>query len=608
MCRIAGIITTQPHNSKNHFEDVKAMCTSMKNGGPDGFGIYQTPDKKVTLGNRRLSLIDLSENGHQPMEYSDGTTITYNGEIYNHLEIKKELLSLNYRFNTESDTEVLLVAYKCWGTNAFKKLKGMYSFCLYDPHLEEIFLVRSPLGIKPLYYSLIDDKLIFASEVKAFTKCGEQFQPLSNWKIYFLAFGHIPEPYTTLEHVKSLPKGHYLKKNLTDGNSEIVEYFSFNYEETIADRNEAKKKIKETLKKAVKSHLISDAPIGIFLSGGIDSSILTLIADDCTRQLQTISVNFKEVPFSEEKYQEIIADKTISKHVNYTLNQTEFDSNLSEALQAMDQPSNDGINTWFISKIAKENGLKAVISGIGADEYLGGYASFRRGNILNLLNILPVKLLKIISRLPFTGTRRSYYLSYNSPVGEYLFLRGLYDPKRISKILKLPVSTVNETLNGLNVQIPESVIKDKKSKISWLEANMYLQNQLLKDSDCMSMYHGIELRTPYLDEDFVQTCLNIKSSIRFDRRQKKQLLVDAFQDILPPEIYSRRKMGFTLPFTKWLKNNILINTKSTYKSNAYILKLLVAFKNDKLSWAKVLALYQIKTFTPHHLNSIEQNP
>lgn len=595
MCRIAGIITKEL-SSKDHYENVEAMCASMKRGGPDGSGVYQSPDKKITLGSRRLSLVDLSENGAQPMQYADGITVTYNGEIYNHLVIKEELIASNFEFSTESDTEVLLAAYKCWGTDAFKKLKGMFSFCIYDPSIQQLFLVRSPMGIKPLYYSLANDKLIFASEVKAFVDSGNTFNILPNWKVFFLAFGHIPEPYTTLENVKSLPKGHYLKWDVTTGCSELIKYHSFCFEETIKNRGEAKKKIKEALKKAVKNHLISDAPIGIFLSGGIDSSILALLADECTRNLQTISVNFKEYPFSEEKYQEIIAEKTISKHLNYKLTQDEFHTNLAEALKAMDQPTNDGLNTWYISKIAKENGLKAVISGIGADEYLGGYASFSRGNILKALKLFPSLLLKLISLLPFNGAKRSYYLSYNNSVGEYLFLRGLYNPQSISKILSLPVSTINETLNFINIEIPVPISNKQKAKISFLEANMYLQNQLLKDTDCMSMYHGIELRTPYLDEDFVQTCLNIKSSIKFDNRQKKQILIDAFEDILPPEIYKRKKMGFTFPFSKWLKNSPLINNKATYKSNMYVLQLLQAFKNNKLTWAKVLVLYQIKTF------------
>lgn len=595
MCRIAGIITLES-TKHDHYDHVNSMCLAMANGGPDGHKIYQSEHKKVTLGNRRLALLDLSENGAQPMTLENGITITYNGEIYNHLEIKKELENLNYKFKSTTDTEVVLIAYKHWGIKSFAKLRGMYSFCIYDPLLQKVILVRSPLGIKPLYYSTQHSKLIFASEVKAFIKSGESFETSDCWKIYLLAFGHIPEPQSTLANVFSLPKGTFLSWDLETGDHSITTFFEFTHEKKINTVIDAKKQLSKYLRRSVKKHLLSDAPIGIFLSGGIDSSILTLIADECTRKLKTISLNFKESNFSEEKFQNIIKNKILSEHISHSLTQTEFNEHLKEALNSMDQPSNDGLNTWHISKIAKENGLKAVLSGIGPDELLGGYVSFRRSGILKILNSTPNFIKKIISKIPIEGINRTYFLTYNSAIGDYLFLRGIYDPKTIARILKIDIEEVNKYLQSIELKIPSS-INNKKERISYLEFNLYLQNQLLKDIDYMSMYHGIEIRTPYLDEDFVQTCLSIDNKIRFDLKLNKQLLVDTFADILPEKIYNRKKMGFSFPFNKWLKNNKLINAESIYKSNTQALKLLSAFKRNRLPWAKVLVLYQIKTFT-----------
>ncbi|RYE56265.1 MAG: asparagine synthase (glutamine-hydrolyzing) [Sphingobacteriales bacterium] len=591
MCRIAGIVSTNKPTESN-LPYVEKMCLSMKHGGPDGHGLFSSDDERVTLGNRRLSLIDLSDEADQPMQVKD-ITITYNGEVYNHIEIRDELIELGYEFKTESDTEVILTAYKAWGTSSFVKLKGMMAFAISDESINKVYLVRGPLGIKPLYYSFIDGDLTFASEVKAFNHAKYQYKEKTNWQVYFLAFGHIPEPYTTLENVTSLPKAHFLEMDLLSGKIQVKRYHTFRYEETVTDKTKAEKLIHNSLRMAVKKHLICDAPIGLFLSGGIDSSILALLADESTKYLKTISVNFSEQSFSEKKYQLIIAEKILSKHAGYTLDFHEFKQNFDKALMAMDQPTNDGINTWFISKYAKENGLKAVLSGIGADELFGGYASFQRTGIVSILKALPPFALKIISLLPFNSTKRCYFLSYKNLVGEYLFLRGLYTPELISGLLNMKKQEVNRLLSSLMLEIPEAIFSKEKARISWLESNLYLQNQLLKDTDYMSMSHGVEVRTPFLDVDFVQACLKIKSALRFDNRQKKRMLVDSFTGILPKEIWARPKMGFTFPFAAWLRKIDKINNKTIYKGNAYAMKLFRKFKNGHLSWAKMLVLYQV---------------
>lgn len=592
MCRIAGIISVEIPET-NYHQEVNRMCESMKHGGPDDAGIFQSKDKRITIGNRRLALIDLSPDGSQPMRYGKDLVITFNGEVYNHPEIRKELIALGLTFKTMSDTEVILAAYKAWGKASFVRLKGMFAFALIDLKREKSYLVRGPIGIKPLYYSYQNKKLIFSSEVRAFEHAPGQFLPEPDWKIYFLAFGHLPEPFTTFNGVKSLPKGHVLEMDLANQTIDIYRYFHFNYNEDVNKKSQAEKLIRDSLRLSVRKHLLSDAPIGLFLSGGIDSSILALLADESSMHITTVSVNFSDPNFSEKKYQRIIAEKSLSKHAGYTLTFKEFEAHFDQAMHAMDQPSNDGINTWFISKFAKENGLKAVLSGIGADELFGGYASFRRSKLVWILKRFPSILLKAIAIVPFNSTKRCYFLSYKNLVGEYLFLRGLYTPDIISQLLNVPKKYVNEKLRELKLETPGVKFKKEKAKISWLETNLYLQNQLLKDTDYMSMSHGLEVRTPFLDVDFVQNCLRIDSNLRFDNKQKKRLLVNAFEGILPSEIWARKKMGFTFPFENWLRKIEKINTRSLYSENETAEILFKKFEHGKLPWAKMLALYQI---------------
>ncbi|RZL32022.1 MAG: asparagine synthase (glutamine-hydrolyzing), partial [Pedobacter sp.] len=374
--------------------DVESMCDAMAHGGPDDYGLAGI-DQYSVFGHRRLSIIDLSSAGHQPMNYED-LLITYNGEIYNYQELKIELKTLGFAFKTETDTEVILVGFKAWGTDLFNKLDGMFAFALHHNTNKQTYLVRDQMGIKPLYYSVEGKKLIFSSEVKAFTKTSYSFTENNDWKTYFLAFGHLPHPFTTLNNVYSLSGGNFLTWDHAEHTHQISNYKFNSSNKTIFSETEAKNQIKIGLKKAVEKHLISDASIGVFLSGGIDSSILTLLANDKVGEnLNTLSINFAEEGFSEVKYQQIISAQTLGKHCSYQITQHDFNEHFDNIMQAMDQPTNDGINSWFVNKCAKENGLKAVLSGIGADEIFGGYPSFKRMGLIKMLKKLPIFIIKL---------------------------------------------------------------------------------------------------------------------------------------------------------------------------------------------------------------------
>ncbi|RNL51120.1 asparagine synthase (glutamine-hydrolyzing) [Pedobacter jejuensis] len=592
MCRIAGIIAKNK-SSVQLENDVKAMCNVMKHGGPDDEGFYSNDSRTLHFGHRRLSIIDLSQNGHQPMFYDEGNlVITFNGEIYNYQELKDELTSLNFKFRTKSDTEVILAAYQAWGITSFEKLSGMFAFALYDKRKELNYLVRDKSGIKPLYYSTTIENLVFASEVKAFKSTSYSYEENPNWKVYFLAFGHLPEPVTTLKNVYALPKGSYLKYDLQ---TNIFEIKTLNYKKTshkTTSSKEAVEKIRELVQKSIKNHLISDAPIGVFLSGGIDSSIISLVAakhQDIS--LNTLSINFDDEKFSEKQYQDLITAKVKGNHSEYTINQELFEQHFPIALQAMDQPTTDGINSWFINYFAKENGLKAVLSGIGADELFGGYPSSKRMKFVNALSTLPKFLLKSGKYFNSSALKRSYYLSYKNGLGKYLFLRGLFAPQEIAQLLNLSINQVNEILNSIKVNIP-NYLKDEE-QAAWLETNLYMQNQLLKDTDFMSMQHGVEVRLPFLDEELIAAVTLIQNKIKYKGVRSKSLLIDAFKDLLPEKIWNRNKMGFTFPFQNWLKHNQFFLSGVSASNNPYIEKATKDFKNDKMHWAKMMAIYQV---------------
>lgn len=552
MCRIAGIADKSLSIEKLQ-EAGKAMCDILKHGGPDDGGIYSSAAHNLVLGNRRLALLDLSSAGHQPMTYADGRyTITYNGELYNFPELKKELLLKGFSFNSNSDTEVILASFAAWGTEAFEKFNGMFAFALWDERQSNIYLVRDSAGIKPLYYSVNNKQLAFASEVRALKSIPKLLEEDPNWPVYMMAYGHLPEPVTTLRYVKPLAKGSYLKYHIPDGKWDISTFNQYSYSETISNRDEAISLIKDNLTKAVKRHLLSDAPIGVFLSGGLDSSITALLANDKSNgHLNTLSLYFAEAQFSEKKYQDMVLQRLACNHHQHLLSEIEFHQHFPDIIRNMDLPSTDGINTWFISKYAKEVGLKAVLSGIGGDELYGGYPSFDRMNKVRLLEKLPEALLKNASFAKSTQLRRLVYLRLAGSKGKYLFLRGHFIPNEIAQQLNI---SEKEVWNILEDQPLLNDISNLsvKNQASWIEMNMYMQNQLLRDSDVMSMAHGVEIRVPFLDKEFISMSLQIKSAIKYAGKYKKQLLIDAFKDVLPEPIWDRPKMGFTFPFKKWL--------------------------------------------------------
>lgn len=588
MCRIAGSVNKHINETALALQ-VAQMCEVLQHGGPDGKGLYTVPGSHIVLGHRRLALLDLSTNGQQPMHYIGRYTITYNGELYNYLALKIELEKVGYHFKSTSDTEVILAAFAHWNTLAFAKFNGMFAFALWDNEVQKLYLVRDKVGIKPLYYALHKGHITFASEVKAFTIINELSELNSKAHIYQLAYGFIPEPYTTLAQVKALPKGCYLTYNYANGTNNIQTYAFTSFSNTLASEPLATTKIYQSLADAVQLQMVADASVGLFLSGGIDSTIIANLACKYKQKdIHTLSIYFNEKNYSEKIYQDIVAKQIGSTHHSVLLTQTDFNTHFEKILADMDMPSCDGINTWFISKYASSEGIKAVLSGIGADELYGGYPSFDRIGLAMALQKLPSTALGLLSKTNQSKYSRISYLQLKGMQGLYLFLRGQFTPIQIAAHLG---SYENEVWDALNADFssPSFAKMDNKNKASWLEFNYYMQNQLLRDADTMSMAHGVEIRVPYLDNEVIDTAFSIAPAIKYAGKNAKQLLINSFKDMLPQAIWDRPKMGFSFPFDNWLRQNEHVKVLAN-SHNAATRKAFVDFEKGNIHWSRILSL------------------
>jgi len=593
MCRIAGIVSKRLNRDEVR-EKIRIMCDVLKHGGPDDEGIFSAENTGLVFGHRRLAIIDLSRNGHQPMADVDQKAwITFNGEIYNYLELKEQLIKIGAKFFSNTDTEVILQAYLHWGIAAFAKLRGMFAFALYDIANALTYLVRDTMGIKPLYYHIENGQLSFSSEIKALKIAGIANDANQNWQIKFLAFGHIPEPDTTLSNVFSLPKGQLLCWNNQNNDYTIKQYAETFPANAITTINTAERAINDRLKTAIKRQLLADAPIGVFLSGGVDSSLVTLLANQQKHQeLKTVSIFFNEKEYDERAYQQQIVDKIEGEKFMHLVKQPDFEESLPDILNAMDMPTTDGINTWFISKYARQDGLKAVLSGLGADELFGGYPSFNRIKYIKYLRKIPSQLFNPAYFFTADRYKKISFLSSDHPLADYLFLRGLFTPDTIAKILNCDEKEVNDVLFSTNY--PANPGRTNEERASWFETNLYMQNQLLRDTDVMSMSNGLEVRVPFLDEDLQHVVNSISSAIRFNKHQPKKLLIDTFKDILPSSVWNRPKMGFSFPLQQWMRQHTEICNENLYKSSK-AQSIIKGFKNDEVHWSKAFALYQVQT-------------
>lgn len=607
------------------------MIRSLAHRGPDGQGmeIFRAEDWGVGLGHTRLAILDLTSRGRQPMADEKGLCwVAYNGEVYNFTQIRDELRSLGYSFRSRSDTEVILAAYRAWGIDCLKRFRGMFAFGLWDSTKKQLFLARDPFGIKPLYYYKTESCFLFASEVKALVSSSLIPKRLSpEGVLSYLRYGSVEGPRAILKEVHSLPAGHYLAVNLQEDTLffEEVPFFRLaSFEQTtLSNRTEAVDRIRNVLEDSARAHLISEVPVGIFLSGGIDSSaIVALISRAGLPKPKTFTVVFKERAFSEARHARLIAQRFGTEHAEILLEEADLLPLLPEALAAMDQPSFDGINVYVISKSVKRAGITVALSGLGGDELFGGYPSFARFRQLDPLRGRPLWFRKILASTlnPFLAghprLKANDLLSGDlTPSQVYANSRTLFLPQEIAALVP-DAASPQQSAPVLSAWC-STENRDSFQTLSLCEMSHYMANALLRDTDSMSMAHALEVRVPFVDREVVQTVLSVPTQWQIDRSRPKPLLLDALGGLLPPEIWRRPKMGFVLPFESWMRSALLNKLEKCLGgeraplarigfSSEGVRAVWETFKKNprKMSWSRPWALYVLSEWCER--NHVEQ--
>jgi asparagine synthase (glutamine-hydrolysing) len=570
MCSISGIFSLI--NSDGLREAVSRMNAAQRHRGPDDHGMSQAGD--VILGSTRLAVIDTSPAGHQPM--CDPVThnwITYNGETYNFRELRKEL---GGEWLSNTDTEVVLHGFSRWGIDAFRKMRGMFALAIWDEAKQQLVLARDQLGIKPLYYYVDENQLLFASELRALLASGLVPRRLSTAGVdSYLATGSIESPLTIIAGIRQLLPGHYLQVGATQaGKIELTDTvfadFEGNTKHELTNRAEAVAQLRFELEESIRLHLVSDVPLGLFLSGGMDSSALVaLMSRVSQRRPKTFSVVFDETTFNEAPFSRAVAERFKTDHSEIRLSEDRLLEILPAAIAAIDQPTMDGINTFVVSQAVKNAGITVALSGLGGDELFAGYPSFRRALKFGSLSQTSRRVLRAasgIGKVALNGSvqrHKFWELAQTDfqPEDIYRVSRQLFSADSITRMTDRdagPAST-NGKHDGL----------DTINTISHLELNGYMTNTLLRDSDAMSMAHSLEVRVPFVDVKVVNYVLSLPGEWKLGQTNTgpKSLLADAVADLLPRDFLARPKMGFTLPFEKWMQGNLRTEISSVLEDS-----------------------------------------
>jgi asparagine synthase (glutamine-hydrolysing) len=563
MCGIAGFVQLRG-DSVPSIEALNAVRDHMRARGPDGSGTWTSADGRVGLAHRRLAIIDLSPRGAQPM-HAGSLSITFNGEIYNYRALRKELESSGETFVSDSDTEVLLKLYARDGAAMLGRLRGMFAFAIWDAHAGELFLARDPFGIKPLYYGEAAGTFWFASQTRALADTGVLTStPDPRAWTQFLLWGSVPEPRTAYADIHALPAGSCLTIRPGHPAARPASYFSLAqvYASASTPRATAAE-VRAAVLDSVRHHLIADVPVGVFLSAGIDSAAVLGTACDIGPPPESVTLGFSEFagqPRDEAPLAAEIARHYGSRHSVRWVDRAEFDRDLPAILAAMDQPSIDGINTWFVSKAARELGWKVALSGLGGDELFGGYPSFRDVptwvrwlHWAARMPRLAERCGRIIGRISHHPKAQGLLRFGGSWSGAYYLRRGLFMPWEVEaerpSWLPADAQALHETL----VELEHLIAPDPRSnhaRVSVLETGAYMRNQLLRDSDWASMAHSIELRVPLVDSTLARSLASRMPAQ--SSGPPKSSLAAVPRKPLPAHIHSRPKTGFETPVRQWM--------------------------------------------------------
>lgn len=582
MCGIAGIYAFGAAAPAIDRDELRTIRDHMAARGPDGLGEWFSADGRVALGHRRLAIIDLSEGGAQPMHSADGQlVITFNGEIYNYRALRRELEADGHTFRTDSDTEVLLHLYRARGEAMLQRLRGMYAFALWDAHKQALLLARDPFGIKPLYYTPThtgatrsNGTLRFASQVKALLAGGHVVtSPEPAGHTGFFLWGSVPAPYTLYRGIRALPAGHFMWVGGEGAGepqpfcqiTDILAHAASN--PARGTQGDALDAIGAAVRDSIAAHHVADVPVGMFLSAGIDSALITALSSAHGEGPRTLTLAFAEyvgTPNDESPLAEQLAAQLGTRHATVMVRKADFIEQREQLLAAMDQPSIDGVNTWFVSQAAASQGIKVALSGLGGDELFASYPSFAElPRIRNLarpfarwpaLNKgLRQAALPLLGR--FTSPKYAGLLEYGGTLGgAYLLRRSLYMPWELGQVLDVDLVRQGWLDLQCRTQLDATTagIGQDRLAVSALEMSWYMRHQLLVDSDWASMAHSLELRVPFLDVPLLRA---VAPWLATHPGLTKPEVAQALAPQLSRELLRKPKTGFSIPVRDWLMSD-----------------------------------------------------
>ena len=570
MCGIAGAFAFGPGSEPIDRDIVLRLNDLQRRRGPDGAGLWSGDDNRVVLGHRRLAIIDTGSSGAQPMSDATGRwVISFNGQVYNYRALRQELEHLGRIFRSNSDTEVLINAVAQWGEAALRKLRGMYAFVLWDLLEQELWLARDPYGIKPLYVADNQGTIWFASQARALALSA----PVDTRRdaaalTGFYLWGHVPEPFSWWAGVRMFPAGHVQRIRAGSASTKPVPFARLqdSYVSRAAQPM-APGELRALMLDSLRHHMVSDVPVGIFLSAGIDSNVIAALAAELGTELRTVTLAFEEyagTPADEAPLAETAAKLLRSEHVTVRIGRREFELLVDDFLGCMDQPTIDGLNTYLISRAAAQQGLKVALSGLGGDELFGGYPSFRQiphllhwGRRVGFPKSLGRTMQGLMNTLPMPGIppKAAGLLSHAGDIASGYFLRRALHLECELDLL-LDKTWLNEGLERLSTlsALADSISTLRTAgatvhaQVAALESCWYMRNQLLRDTDWSSMAHGLEVRVPFAD---VSVLDRLALAIASASPPNKQDLAHCVQR-LPRAMLSRPKTGFTTPVRKWI--------------------------------------------------------
>ena len=577
MCGIAGIVSFQNDAREISSSRLERMCDEMIHRGPDGAGIWISPDRRVGLGHRRLSIIDLASDAAQPMSNEDGSLwLSFNGEIYNHAEIRRHLeQGSRYRWKTDhSDSEVILHAFEEWGIHCIERFRGMFAIALWDARARELWLIRDRLGVKPLYYSVHHGRMTFASEIKALLTDPEQSRTIHAEALYhYLSFLTTPAPQTMFEGIQKLPAGHWLRVRESGAIEKQCYWDVWDHTtpRTTSSEGELRELVISTLRDAVKLRKVSDVPVGVFLSGGVDSSTNTaLFSEGESRAIKTFSIGYVGEYGSyqnELQYARQMAAVVGATHYERLLTANDLLDFLPEMVRLQDEPIADPVcfPVHYVSKLARENGVVVCQVGEGADELFCGYPLWK--TMLNLQRCNDWPIPKVVKHLALAGLKlsgRDQSFSYEwlrrGTAGQPVFWGGAeaFTEKQKNRLLNpdfrrsISVDTSWEAIAPIRKRFEEAAWDP--SPLNWmtyLDLRLRLPELLLMRVDKMSMGVGVEARVPFLDHKFVELAMSIPTRMKLGDGSLKYLLKKSVRGLIPDNLIDRKKQGFGVPVHEW---------------------------------------------------------